>query len=152
MPLLMPRPAASPRLFRAARPSFAAAALALAAACSSGDATSPDASVVGTYQLVTYQNLALPYLIDEQAGVSRAELVDGVLDLRSDRTFTADARTRVTDLQTGEATTDGDPILGSYLVRGNIITFTNTGESSFDGSQAEVSGNTVTLGPFAFRR
>lgn len=131
---------------RALRATFSAAVAltgTLAAGC--GDVLSPNGSVVGTYELDTYQGEPVPLVVDEQRGVYRLEVLDGVVDLRDDRTFTADVRTRDTDLETGTATIEGDPVSGRYTVRGGTITFTNTTDVEFDGAQATVRGNTLTL-------
>lgn len=109
------------------------------------DATSPSASIAGTWSLKTVNGAALPFVI-LASGTDKEEIVSDVFTLTangaSHGAFTQLSTYRLT--QNGQVTSQSIPDAGTYTLNGSAVTlqFTSDG-SSVTGSW---SGNTITVG------
>lgn len=120
------------------RKSVATTLLILAAtACGGGsDTTAPNADgVVGVYALSTINAALLPQVVD-QNGNDIAEVTQGIVTLKADKTFTDVIHLRLT--VSGNVTTVADSTAGSWTRQGNTVTLNAVGfvpyQMTWDGS------------------
>lgn len=97
-----------------------------ATACGGGsDTTAPNAdAVVGVYMLSTINGDALPQVVD-QNGNDSAEVTQGIVTLKADKTFTDVIHLRLT--VSGNVTTVADSTVGSWTRQGNTVTLNAVG-------------------------
>jgi hypothetical protein len=98
-----------------------------AAACGGGSDTTapPDADgVVGVYTLSTINGAMLPQVVD-QNGNDTAEVTQGIVTLKADKTFTDVIHLRLT--VSGNVTTVADSTVGSWTRQGNTVTLNAVG-------------------------
>jgi hypothetical protein len=98
-----------------------------ATACGGGsDTTAPPNAdaVVGVYALSTINGGVLPQVVD-QNGNDTAEVTQGVVTLKVDKTFTDVIHLRLT--VSGNVTTVADSTVGSWTRQGNTVTLNAVG-------------------------
>jgi hypothetical protein len=115
---------------------LAAAALVLAVACDSS--TSPEATIVGTWNLSTMNGSPLPFTVFG-SGANKVEITAGVITFAQGGTYSSTMTTRST--MNGVATNSTDSETGNYTITGATVSITDPGEPT---QTATMSGNTLT--------
>lgn len=115
-------------------------ALALAiVGCGSDSSSEPtNASVAGTWSLVSVNGAALPFILSASPKI---ELLSSVVTVASNGTFTSSTQTRTT-IGT-QATTSTSTQSGTYTLSGSAVAIRSTDGSTVQAGS--VSGNTLTL-------
>ncbi|MEO7458007.1 MAG: hypothetical protein ABIY52_17250 [Gemmatimonadaceae bacterium] len=113
--------------------------LALAGFAACGDSGTGLVSVEGTYTLRSINGTNLPYIV-LQSGTQKIEVVDDVISLATNGTYTEVGHTRTT--LNGQVTTDTGTDNGSYTTAGTSITLRSSDGSSTIGT---INGGTLTV-------
>lgn len=106
------------------------------AACSDDDGTGIEASVEGTYNLVTYGGKPLPAIFEQQ-GV-RLEYLSSVLVLRPDQTFDVTEKFKL--MQGTDTTSEQFSVNGTWSRSGSTLTFSVTQNGQTETSRGEWNG------------
>ena len=114
-------------------------AVATIAACGSDSATSPSASVQGTYALRTINGHTLQYVAGDSGGVVET-ITSATLTLNAGGTFTV--RVGWSWAVAGSTSAGNDEVTGTYAISGNDLTLT-----AADGSvnRGTLSGSDLTV-------
>ena len=112
------------------------------AACGSDSTTTPtSASVVGAYTLKTVNGANTPAVI-AQTAAGKFEVLDDVVTLNADHTYSEAGHLRTT-LANGTVTTSPQVDQGTYTSTNGAVQFTSTvGNGVTNGS---INGNTLTI-------
>lgn len=95
-------------------------------ACNDTAASSGPDAAAGVYSLQTIDGQALPGIIDQQ-GSDLAEVIEGSVTLRSNRTFDDTTVLRLTI--SGVVSTETDADAGSWTLSGRTVEFTPSDQS-----------------------
>jgi len=114
-------------------------ALALAGAVACGDSSTGLVNVEGTYTLRSINGVTLPYVV-LQTGTDKVEVVDDVISLATNGTYTEVGHTRSTS--NGQVSTDTGTDNGTYTTTGTSITLRSSDGTSTVGT---VNSGTLTL-------
>lgn len=113
--------------------------LVLAAAAACGDnSTGLGASVEGSYTLRSINGTALPYVV--QSGSTKIEVIDDVLTLNLNGTYSETGHTRITEF--GSTRTETGTDNGTYTTAGTSITLRSSDGTTSVGT---VNGGTLTI-------
>lgn len=108
------------------------------------DPTGPDVEASGTYELSTVNGEALPFTL-AQEGADMLEVIDGLIELHADGTFT-DSTTFLRTVG-GTETTEAEVFSGSYSQTGNALRFAPSGGGAYSMS-VTADALTQTAGEF----
>ena len=115
--------------------------LALAAAAACGDSsTGISGSVAGTYTLRSINGTVLPYTV-LSSGTTKIEVIDDVITLNTNGTYTETGHTRTTT--NGSASTDTGTDTGTYTTAGTSITLRSSGDGTT--TVGTVNAGTLTI-------
>jgi hypothetical protein len=121
------------------RKSIVAAVLVLMAACGAATIPAP-VGVAGSYSLRTVNGVSLPFILS-QTGPSLNELVDDVITLSDNGTWTSSGHVRNT--VNGQSSTTASTNAGSFTKLGESITLSSL---TTGASIGVISNGTLTLG------
>jgi hypothetical protein len=93
-------------------------------ACGDSDTRPTPVDIAGTYNLVSANGRNLPAVVTENPATGfRQEVIDGSVELRSDRTFTVRTDYRITN--GGDVRESASSDSGTYTLTDTAITFTS---------------------------
>jgi hypothetical protein len=119
-------------------------AFASATGCGNDAATNLRAAATGTYQLVSVNGVALPF-VESSDATQEVRITAAQLQNRSDGSFTQTTSRSTTSLPGGAVTTSSEVLNGTYTVGGNVVAFTYTGGQARLGSLAIGGGISILV-------
>ena len=108
------------------------------AGCGSDSSTAATSSVVGLYDLITVDGVALPAPGKDVSGAIAGKFTSGALVLT-----TAGAYSSVLNYTLNNSSAGTTPGAGTYLVSGSTVTLTSSGGGTTPGAYS--GGNTITF-------